>query len=127
MTSRELLKCIIDACISKDFNYHIPANLYCAALEEIERPEPDPVAWRRTDTARSVITENSFIADGWKIDGLFFEPLYTEQPDQSARISELEEELEQYRNPKNWTRSYDYKGDLIAEHALFRPKLKTGK
>lgn len=33
-------------------------------------------------------------------------------------------ELRKYENPKNWTRPYNYKGELINEHALYRPKLK---
>lgn len=33
------------------------------------------VAWRRTDTARSVITEDDRIARGWEVDGLFFQAL----------------------------------------------------
>ena len=36
-----------------------------------------PVAWRRTDTPRTTITENEDIAFGWELDGLFYEPLYT--------------------------------------------------
>ena len=38
--------------------------------------------------------------------------------------AELKEELAQYKNPKNWTRSYNYKGALINKHALYIPKLK---
>lgn len=34
-----------------------------------------PVAWRRTDTARTVITENEETMRGWELDGLFFEAL----------------------------------------------------
>lgn len=33
-------------------------------------------------------------------------------------------ELRQFKNPKNWTRSYDHKGDLLREHALYLPYLK---
>lgn len=33
------------------------------------------VAWRRTDTARSVMTEDDRIARGWEVDGLFFQAL----------------------------------------------------
>ena len=36
----------------------------------------------------------------------------------------LKEDLEQFKNPKNWTRPYSYKGQLINEHALYKPKLK---
>lgn len=34
-----------------------------------------PVAWRRLDTPRTVITENEDTVCGWKLDGLFFEAL----------------------------------------------------
>lgn len=34
-------------------------------------------------------------------------------------------ELEQFKNPKNWTHSYSDKGKLINEHALYKPKLKS--
>lgn len=47
---------------------------YVCALEKVDTAAP--VAWRRTDTSRSVITENEDIARGWAADGLFFEPLY---------------------------------------------------
>jgi len=40
------------------------------------------------------------------------------------KINELEEELKNYRNHRNWTRPYDYKGNLIPEHALYKPKIK---
>ena len=40
------------------------------------------------------------------------------------KINELEEELKEYRNHRNWTRPYDYKGNLIPEHALYKPKIK---
>jgi len=36
----------------------------------------------------------------------------------------LEKELEYFNNTKNWTRPYNHKGELINEHALYRPKLK---
>ena len=35
----------------------------------------------------------------------------------------MKAELEEFKKAKNWTRSYDYKGDLIDQHALYRPKL----
>lgn len=35
-----------------------------------------------------------------------------------------EQKLAEYENHKNWARSYDYKGDLIDDHALYLPKLK---
>lgn len=31
-----------------------------------------------------------------------------------------------YHNPKNWTRPYNYKGELVNECALYLPKLKGG-
>lgn len=39
-------------------------------------------------------------------------------------IESLELELSEYRNAKNWTRPYNYQGNLINQHALFLPKLK---
>jgi hypothetical protein len=35
----------------------------------------EPVAWRRIDTPKSVITEDKIIANGWDLDGLFYEAL----------------------------------------------------
>lgn len=42
-----------------------------------------------------------------------------------ARIAELEVELAQYRDEKNWTRPFDMDGKLINEHALYLPMLKS--
>ena len=39
------------------------------------------------------------------------------------KIGILEKELSEFKNPKNWTRSYDCKGDLLSQHALYIPKL----
>ncbi|KJV08021.1 hypothetical protein [Methylocucumis oryzae] len=33
--------------------------------------------------------------------------------------------LEDFENPNNWTRPYNHKGDLLAEHCLYKPKLKA--
>ena len=41
----------------------------------------------------------------------------------SVLLKEALNELEKFNNHKNWTRSYDYKGDLLNEHALYLPKL----
>lgn len=38
-------------------------------------------------------------------------------------IKKLDDELSAFKNPKNWTRSYDYQGNLIDKPALYRPKL----
>ena len=37
------------------------------------------------------------------------------------QLNEQDEELRQFKNPKNWTRSYDYKGELLNKHALYLP------
>ena len=42
-------------------------------------------------------------------------------------IGKLQNELEQFNNNKNWTRPYNCRGELINEHALYRPKLKGAK
>ena len=42
------------------------------------------------------------------------------------QIEQLQNQLNSYNEPKNWTRSYDHKGDLINESALFIPKLTNG-
>jgi len=42
----------------------------------------------------------------------------------NARIAELESELAKYSNHKNWTRPFDMDGKLIAEHALYLPRLR---
>jgi hypothetical protein len=39
----------------------------------------EPVAWRRTDTEKTIITEDERIAKGWQLDGLPFEPLYRDK------------------------------------------------
>ena len=39
-------------------------------------------------------------------------------------LAEAARRLEAYENPKNWTRPYNFKGELINEHALYKPKLK---
>jgi len=41
----------------------------------------------------------------------------------NKKAKEQSDELNQFKNPKNWTRSYDYKGDLLDKHALFLPYL----
>jgi len=33
-------------------------------------------------------------------------------------------ELREFKNGKNWTRSYDHKGDLVNEFALYLPKIE---
>ena len=43
----------------------------------------EPVAWRRTDTPRSVMTEDDRIARGWAIDGLFFEAMVSQDTAES--------------------------------------------
>ncbi|MFZ2301685.1 MAG: hypothetical protein WAW10_07430 [Gallionella sp.] len=55
----------------------------------------NPVAWRRTDTPRTTITESEDIAFGWELDGLFYEPLYTgrQMDDMQAEIDRLRAEL----------------------------------
>lgn len=42
----------------------------------------------------------------------------------ASEILELRAELAKFKDDKNWTRSYDYKGDLIKEHALYKPRLR---
>lgn len=41
----------------------------------------------------------------------------------SELLKEALDELEKFNDRKNWTRSYDYKGDLLDKHALYLPKL----
>ena len=43
---------------------------------------------------------------------------------ENYEIARLQKELAEYKNPKNWTRSYMHNGNLTDEHALYRPKLK---
>ncbi len=38
-------------------------------------------------------------------------------------IDELRKELAEFKNEKNWTRSYNAQGDLIPEFALYIPRL----
>mgnify|MGYP001560218694 CR=1 FL=1 len=54
-----------------------------------------PVAWWRTDTPRTTITESEDIAFAWELDGLFYEPLYAGQQvaDMQAEIDKLRAEL----------------------------------
>ena len=35
----------------------------------------------------------------------------------------LQEDLEEFNNPKNWTRPYNNKGELVNEHALYLLKV----
>ena len=42
----------------------------------------------------------------------------------ASEIERLEAELADFRNYKNWTRSYDMYGNLILDHALYKPKLR---
>lgn len=42
----------------------------------------------------------------------------------ASEIERLEAELADFRNPKNWTRPYSRKGELILDHALYKPKLR---
>lgn len=41
--------------------------------------------------------------------------------------SKLKAELKKYNTPSNWTRCYDYKGDLSPHYALFFPRLNTNQ
>ena len=50
----------------------------------------------------------------------FIPPIAIEAAD---RIEALEKELSAFNNPKNWTRPHNHEGQLISEHALYRPKL----
>lgn len=40
-----------------------------------------------------------------------------------AHIKGMANKLAEYENPKNWTRGYNYKGELVKEFALYIPKL----
>jgi len=40
------------------------------------------------------------------------------------QLNDQDEELRQFKNQKNWTRPYNYKGELLNKHALFLPKIK---
>ena len=42
----------------------------------------------------------------------------------ASEIELLEAELADFRNHKNWTRPYDMYGDLMLDHALYKPKLR---
>jgi hypothetical protein len=42
----------------------------------------------------------------------------------AEEIERLEKELSDFQNPKNWTRPYSRKGELIFKHALYKPKLR---
>lgn len=37
------------------------------------------------------------------------------------QLNAQDEELKQFKNPKNWTRPYDCKGELLNNHALYLP------
>jgi hypothetical protein len=41
----------------------------------------------------------------------------------ASHIDSLNKELAEFKNPKNWARSYNCYGNLINEHALYKPKL----
>ena len=43
------------------------------------------------------------------------------------RIAEIEAGISEFKNPKNWTRSYNCYGNLINSHALFLPRIKEDK
>ena len=73
MTKREKSMAIAEAEIEK-----------CRKILVASCAETTAVAWRRIDTAYSVITENERIVRGWDADGLPYEPLYT--GDQIAKM-----------------------------------------
>ena len=54
------------------------------------------VAWRRTDTPKTIITENEDIVRGWEADGLFYEALISKET-ADAEIKRLTAELEECR------------------------------
>jgi hypothetical protein len=41
----------------------------------------------------------------------------------ASHMEKLSKKLAEFNNPKNWTRSYNCYGNLINEHALYKPKL----
>jgi hypothetical protein len=41
----------------------------------------------------------------------------------ASHIEALNKELAEFKKPKNWTRPYNCYGNLINEHALYKPKL----
>ena len=50
----------------------------------------EPVAWRRTDVDRTLVTENGDIAYGWELDGLPHEALFTQEQIEIAVKAERE-------------------------------------
>lgn len=45
----------------------------------------------------------------------------------ASHIEALNAQLESFNNQKNWTRPYDCYGNLINEHAIYKPKLPNEK
>lgn len=88
--SRELLKRVLAECADDNSIWRISSELYCAILEYIETPEPEPVAWMsKTFPTTFAISED--IAQPAR----FFTPLYAEPVDQLAQIAALKHELQQ--------------------------------
>lgn len=54
------------------------------------------IAWRRTDTPKTVVTENEDIVRLWEADGLFYEALVSKET-ADAEIKRLTKELEECR------------------------------
>ena len=47
--------------------------------------------------------------------------------DKDKLIEQLQAELAEFKNPKNWMRPFNFKGELVNEHALYKPKLNFRK
>lgn len=81
---------------------------------ELNKPEPEPVAWL-SDRGTIWHDKTDAIDDS---DG-FIEPLYTTQPDQSARIAELSQlEAEIINTLRELIKAQEYIKELAAEHSV---------
>lgn len=92
--SKELLKRALDEMSSayqKDDYYQLVSDIE----EYLAKPDPEPVAWMRPN-AYEWIEDMQFRFDNSHPD--YSVPVYTEQPDQSARIAELEAALTMCRD-----------------------------
>ena len=87
-----------------------------------------PVAWRRIDTPKSVMTENESIAIGWQVDGLFYEALVPldgviEIEEENAKLRAFAQEI-----MEAWTEGSGLDGgqiqDVATKHGILRPETR---
>lgn len=156
---RSVIKCAAEIEDETNCPTRITRDLLIDIDNEIAKPEPSPVDidWPEYHYQgmgcgledRCITDRYEAMRYGWdealdRAAERLPEKIYTEQPDQSARIAELietnntladalgdaeikvaelEQQLAEFNNPKNWTRPYNYRGELINEHALYLPSL----